>query len=237
MSGAGSQFARELAGGAPRMSRSPQAHLLHAINQPLTGLQCSLELAVAGPRQPEQYVATLREGLELISRMRVLVEAVRELADIQPFDVEEVATFPLDELLRDTAADLLPIAESKNVELQLVRRASLPVRADRRRLAALMFRFLESVLSLAHEGSALQIVASIQTEKACIAVSWNKDSLPVHSPFSRQELGLLIAQSEWEQAGGEWLDDRSEKNQTCTLQLPLASGLTVLSPCQFGGLQ
>ena len=76
---------------APEMSNcgeaapqfNPLAVLLHELNQPLTGLQCSLELATVGSHTPEQYVDTIRQGLDLVSRMRMLVEAVREVADIE----------------------------------------------------------------------------------------------------------------------------------------------------------
>jgi hypothetical protein len=39
--------------------------LLHGLNQPLTGLQCSMEVALAAPRTVEYYTQRLREGLEL----------------------------------------------------------------------------------------------------------------------------------------------------------------------------
>ena len=63
-------------------ARGPLAQLLHALNQPLTGLQCSMEVALASPRTVEQYAQGLREGLELTERMRALVEAIREVADV-----------------------------------------------------------------------------------------------------------------------------------------------------------
>src|SRR5208282_797823 len=120
---AGSQLASYAANAAPAKHRGALAHLLHALNQPLTGLQCSLELAVAGPRPSEQYVRTLREGLELTARMRILVEAVRELADLQTSRQEsetpEVEPLLLDALLRDAVTDLLPVAESKRVQIRL----------------------------------------------------------------------------------------------------------------------
>jgi hypothetical protein len=55
--------------------------LLHALNQPLTGLQCSMEVALASPRPIEYHVPRLREGLDLTERMRSLVDAIREVAD------------------------------------------------------------------------------------------------------------------------------------------------------------
>ncbi len=58
------------------------SQLLHALNQPLTGLQCSLELALSIPRSPQQYADCLGSGLELTGRMRNLVGAIRALVEI-----------------------------------------------------------------------------------------------------------------------------------------------------------
>jgi signal transduction histidine kinase len=215
--------------------RSPLAHLLHALNQPLTGLQCSLELAVAGPRPIEQYVRALREGLELTGRMRILVEAIREVADTQPSNPEELEPVLLDQLLHTTATDLLPVAESRSVRLVFEtlapqnpaaeNPAGLPVYADRRSLASLLFRFLESALSLTREGSELRIAAAPEGQHASLVVAWNPGPPPEHSPFSRPEVGLLIARAGWEGAGAEWIHTRTESTETCTVRLPLAPPL------------
>ena len=225
MSGAGPQLAPLPTRGALPKSRSLLAHLLHALNQPLTGLQCSLELAVVGPRPTEHYVRTLREGLDLTTRMRLLVEAIRELADTQPSRLEKTEPLLLDELMRDTVADLLPVAETKRVRLLLMSRTALPVRGERNHLGTLIFRFLESALSLAQAGSDLQIETTPEQEHTCIAVSWNRGPTPEHSPFSRPELGLLLAQAGWEQLSAEWTTTRTETSQICTIRLPLGSPL------------
>jgi hypothetical protein len=239
------QSARE----ATSKGRSPLAHLLHALNQPLTGLQCSLELAVAGPRPNEQYIRTLREGLELTGRMRILVEAIREVTDTQPPDREEVDLLRLDELLRTTVTDLLPVAQAKGVCLSLVNQSPLPLRADRRSLTTLLFRFLDSVLSLAREGSDLRIVAVPDRDEVALVVSWNPGPPPEHSPFSRPEVGLLVARVGWERAGAEWIHARTASpggtaegtaemttaastteatTEACTIRLPLAPALAAL---------
>src|ERR1700683_4169073 len=71
-------------GGGEAASRfNPLAVLLHELNQPLTGLQCSLELATVGSRTPEEYINTLHQGLDLVARMRLLVETVREITVIE----------------------------------------------------------------------------------------------------------------------------------------------------------
>lgn len=235
MSGARAQSAPQAVSGheATSKGRSPLAHLLHALNQPLTGLQCSLELAVAGPRRNEQYVRTLREGLELTGRMRILVEAIRELADAPPPDREEVDLLRLDELLRTAVADLIPVAQAKGVRLLLESHSPLPLQADRRSLTTLLFRLLDSVLSLARAGSDLHIVAAPDRDEASLVVSWSPGPPPEHSPFSRPEVGLLLARVGWERAGAEWIHTRAgtaegtteKMTEACTIRLPLAPAL------------
>jgi hypothetical protein len=255
MSGAGSQPAPQSSSepalqfspGATPTGRSPLAHLLHALNQPLTGLQCSLELAVAGPRPNEYYVRALREGLELTGRIRILVEALREVADAQPSEAEQLEALLLDPLLRMTVADLLPVAAARGVRLLLIEPPALPVRGDRRSLTTLLFRFLESALSLTREGSELRIAATVERGqaslghtnldhtnlghasldhsnwgRATLVVSWSPGPSPEHSPFSRSEVGLLIARAGWERAGAEWIHSRTESAETCAVRLPLA---------------
>jgi signal transduction histidine kinase len=229
MSASGLQLGREYGTGTGLKGRSPMAHLLHALNQPLTGLQCSLELAATGPRRTEQYIQTLREGLELTARMRDLVEAMRELEDVQPAERQIAESFLLEELVRDSAADLLPVAEAKSVRVQTRASASLAVRADRHQCTKLAFRLLESALSLTNEGSEMQIAVEGERGLACLAVSWSPGPPPEHSPFSRPELGLLIAQAGWERAGAEWTQSRTDSEQTCTIRLPLAPAVGKLA--------
>jgi hypothetical protein len=217
-----------------KKSRSPLAQLLHALNQPLTGLQCSLELAVAGPRPADQYLRTLREGLELVARMRILVEALREVADSEASPGKEPAPLLLDALLQETVDDLLPVAKNGNVHISLVRSGPLPVRADRGALAALTFRWLECALSLAREGSDLHVVAVPESEYARLAISFTPGPPPEHSPFSRRELGMMIARAGWERAGAVWADTLADSTRTCTVQLPLASPILGLQSCGFG---
>jgi hypothetical protein len=204
--------------------RSVLAHLLHALNQPVTGLQCSLELAAAGPRTAEQYLGTLHDALDLTARIRTLVEAVRELAEAEPAVTAEIAEFSLDALLQEQISELEPVGETKGVRFRTEIRAGLRVFADRRRCASLLFRLLESVLSLCQENSDLQLAATVQNRRACLTLSWAPGAPLRHSPFSRPELGLLLAQAGWQKAGGECLMQQHAHNaQTCTIFMKLIS--------------
>ncbi len=205
-------------------------HLLHALNQPLTGLQCSLELAASGPRTSEQYRATLREGLELTSRMRVLVEAIREIAATSPVEDLRTPTISLMDLVRETVTDLEPVARENETSIAIDGDTALAVRANQRECSMLLFRLLDSALSLAHAGSPLQISISGEADVVCLSVALREGDRPEHSPFSRQELGLLVAQAGWERAGAQWTELRSNHTLTCTIRMPRADSSFINEP-------
>jgi K+-sensing histidine kinase KdpD len=226
VSSAGSQLVAPEHAAEPT-SRGQLAHLLHALNQPLTGLQCSLELAVAGPRRPEQHVQTLEEGLDLVARMRILLEAIRELCDVRPaspaINDHRSQICALEVLLRQTTSELGPVAETRKVHLEIASDEGLAVHADPSHLTEILFRFLESVLSLAHPESDLRLAAMRVWGAAILRVSWSEGPPLRHSPFSRPELGLMIAQARWEQLGAEWKLESEGNRRVCTIRQPLAS--------------
>jgi hypothetical protein len=202
--------------------RSPLAYLLHALNQPLTGLQCAMEVALGRPRTPEQYVQGLRESLRLTERMRSLVEAIRAVMDLEEdknID-DEQETVELRTLLREVVDDLEPVAEAKAVRmlLEVAEDFSVVLKASRRTLAGTVFRTLESALSLAAKGSVLLVEASGASSEAWIRVGW--DEAAPSAEFSRPELGFVVAQAGWEQAGAEWERVRTENRETVTIRVP-----------------
>jgi len=204
-------------------TRSPLAQLLHALNQPVTGLQCSMEIALASPRTPGQYVQGLRQALELTERMRALVEAIREVADGKEENNPESKSIDLKTLLREVADDLEPVAKGKGVCITLECSAGFSgvVKAGRQKLAAAVFRLLESALSLADRGSALQIemgpAAEVGEDNGWIRIRWHASGPP--AGLSRPELGLLVAQAGWERVGAVWERDRIENIETVTIRL------------------
>jgi len=228
MSSAGPQLAPSAQ--QPESPRSPLAHLLHALNQPLTGLQCSMELALAATRPVDAYVRTLSEGLELLSRMRLLVAALRELADLQAAPADERVVILLDHLLREAGRELRPVAESANVRLVIANAGPLPVRAQAGPLTSLVFRTIEAVVSLCRDGSEVRIDSTAIQNAASIALSW-KPGPPEDSPFSRAELGLLLAQAGWEHLGATCTQSREGDTQNWGIRIPLAWS----TPCAASG--
>lgn len=202
-------------------TRSPLAQLLHALNQPLTGLQCSMEVALASPRTVEYYEQRLRESLALTERMRALVKAIREVTEPAVEESQAPETFEFGPMLREVLADLAPVAEAKGVRILPVGTGSccFNLGIGRRRLSELLFRLLESVLSLADTGSAMRIeTEGAAASESRICVRWSAEARV--GEFSQAELGLLVAQAGWEGAGAKWERARADNLETVTLRIP-----------------
>jgi signal transduction histidine kinase len=216
---------------AEAAARSPLEQLLHALNQPLTGLQCSLEVALASERTVEYYRQRLREGLELTERMRTLVEAIREVTDAKTENEgkynedknnEQPETIELTTLLQEVVDELEPVARMKGVRIHVEGPAApMAVRVGRRRLSTLMFRMLEAAVSLADWGSGVRVETggSEVTEEECwLRIRWYAGA---RSPeFSQPELGLLVVQDGWERMGAKWGRERAENLETVAVRLP-----------------
>ena len=117
------------------------------------------------------------------------------------------------------------VAESKNVRMVFEGSGDffMTVEAGRRRLAGIVFRLLESVLSLAAVGSVVRTettaassseISSGTLPERWIRVGWQGAAPRVE--FSRPELGLLVAQAGWEHAGAQWERARTENRETVT---------------------
>jgi hypothetical protein len=227
MNSSGPALARGQGSGDSRQEFSPLAHLLHELNQPLTGLQCSLELASAGPRTAEQYLRAIREGLELIGRIRSLVEGLREVADLAQEPLSEPEAIRLDDLVRETAADLRPVAESRAIRMEFMELEENPFAGSctvRSRVNSAVFRLLESALSLAAADSVFTIHLNSQPQSATIDICWTEaHGAPARSSLSPPELGLLMARAAWQRAGGEWESEISATNRSVTIRLPWAA--------------
>ncbi|MGB8985863.1 MAG: hypothetical protein WCC37_04445 [Candidatus Sulfotelmatobacter sp.] len=217
---------KEKAGANKSTHRSPLAQMVHALNQPLTGLQCSMEVALARPRTVEQHVFGLHEALVLTERMRALVEAIREVADMEEADIAageersgDLETGALESILREAVEDLRPVAGEKNVRIALDCSAALSAFSPAvTKLhcpgGQVIFRLLDSAVSLAVPGTVVRMEARAE-EKIWLRLQWQAEA--PRPECSRPELGLLIAQAGLERCGAEW--QREETDGLTVLQV------------------
>jgi signal transduction histidine kinase len=195
--------------------------LLHALNQPLTGLQCSMEVALAAPRTTEQYVQTMREGLELTARMRALAGAISEVVNEEGTQ-DSADEFEFSALLRQVVEELAPVAEARQIRMVCnVSLVSSQVKASRARMQTAMFRLTECALALAEVGSAVQISATTAFDDIRMQLSWNGVAAV---SWSISEAGLLVAQAACERAGARWERNKTESLRSVTIWLPRLAG-------------
>jgi hypothetical protein len=220
-------------GGGEAASRfNPLPVLLHELNQPLTGLQCSLELATVGWRTPEQYIQVLYQSLDLVARMRMLVEAVREVSDLEQGVSSQPEAIALDFLLRGTVDDLRPVAESRKLHIDVDGNSFPHSCLVQRSVTATLFRIIDSVLSLAASHSIVRVHLRTLDQHAAVLISW-MDEKKIDEKMAENtetgrlrlsppDIGLLVARACWERAGGRWTAEFSPANHSLTLLLPWA---------------
>jgi signal transduction histidine kinase len=213
--------------GIQAKDRSVLGQLIHALNQPLTGLQCSMEVALAVPRTTDQYMRGLSDGLVLTERMRMLVEALREVVDIQEEDVASSAeNVDLFGVLRESVEELMQDAESKGVRMVmdfspgLSGASTLAVRFPSAALTGGIFPLLNAAIACADQGTKVTVAAGIDG-RGWFRVGWmTMVAEEVKSQLSRAELGLLVAQVRLEHGGAGWKRERVQGGERVMVRLP-----------------
>jgi hypothetical protein len=199
------------------------ARLLHALNQPVTGLQCSLELMMAAPRRPDEYAEVLAEGIQLTNRVRELVGAMREVIEIQESTVSCRESFRLRDLLAETVEDLRPVAQSRGLRIEFDCAPAISAGCERRFFAGLIFRILDSLLNLGREQSTIGIRCTEGEEEIQLIFRWDEMLHHRGFEFSRAELGLLLAESACEQIGGRSKWKGSGEQKSYSISFPRAA--------------
>ncbi len=99
--------------------RSLTYDIFHTLSQPLTALQCSLELALVRDRTAEDLRASVEAALENAERLRQSFLLLRELNDADdPGDIS--APVDLGQVLLELQEDFLPVFESAGGQFDLV---------------------------------------------------------------------------------------------------------------------
>ena len=90
----------------------------HSLSQPLTALQCGLELAVAVPRSQKEYERRIGEGLQSTGSLREMISALRELVEAED-PGEDAREIELGELLSSLGDSLHKIALMNESDLDV----------------------------------------------------------------------------------------------------------------------
>ncbi len=98
--------------------RRAVSEVFHALSQPITALQCSLELTIRRARTAEEMQAGLRESLESSQRLIAVLGWLRKFAEAS--EPRGCTTIKLQEILQSWQKEMLPVADSlgKRVDVE-----------------------------------------------------------------------------------------------------------------------
>jgi len=170
--------------------------VFHSLSQPLTALQCSLELALAYDQTVEDFRASIEAALANSDRLRQRLCLQRELADASdPGERSEQSLLP--ELLEEVRQELLPLFESGNRRL-LVICPQVLVGGERQKLARAFIYLLEYLQRQLAGGGQLVLSAAEFGDRARIAI----EGAPPCVCLDTEAEQIAVARRTFEAAGG-----------------------------------
>ncbi len=188
--------------------RSFVSEIFHELSQPLTAVQCRLELALRRDETVEQLRETIETVLENAERMRQRLLLLRSINDSTEAGNDHDTT-DLNDLLRELQETFDPLfeAEEKNLAISSPSQTVL-VRGNRGRLMQALFYFLEYLFRYAKPHSTVEVTLSSQGPIAAGLRIAAESSLPVGlSEDGKQELNSLeleMSRRTFQAAGGDF---------------------------------
>src|ERR1700722_20840208 len=132
--------------------------IAHDLRTPLTRARLALERGRTNATTPEQFHAATDKAIANIDQSLTIITALLRLAEIE--NNRRSAAFgkvPLHEMLREVYDLYEPIAENKNIELQLEVRQPSVVRGDRDLLFEAVANLVDNAIKFTPEGGGVEI--------------------------------------------------------------------------------
>jgi two-component system sensor histidine kinase GlrK len=221
-------------------------HLSHELRTPLTAIREASEMLIEGtyanaPEKKQQLLIITREECErLIRSVNRILDFSRMEAHMMEYRCQKANLTPL---LQQSVLKLTPIAQSKQIQLELKPLPELPlIMMDEERISQVMDNLIGNALKFTPENGHVRIMAAPynHSKKAvCVAVSDTGIGIAAESlkiifeKFSRVEtnghkaagsgLGLTIAKHIISDHGGEiWAKSTPGSGSTFYFALPAA---------------
>ncbi len=189
----------------------------HELRTPIAAIQVIVGATLENPRTPTDYQQALLDIAEEADRLRTVAEDLLTLArgdGHQPVTRESV---DLHALLHDVTESLRPLAEEKELELNLDVSEPLTLQGDNDQLIRLFVNLLDNAIKYTEHGTITVKAQHVSNEQLCITVTDTGGGIPpdhlphVFERFYRVEssrttrgagLGLTIAQEIAQAHGG-----------------------------------
>jgi two-component system OmpR family sensor kinase len=146
----------------------------HELRSPLTALRMQIDNLAHEIRTPSAELDKLTAGVERATR---LAEQLLSLARLEPgrFTRTHVR---LDELSREVIADLVPLADQRQIDLGLVSRGPVGVEGDVDNLRMLIRNLIDNALRYTPPGGRVDVSVDLHAGQAELRVSDNGPGIP-----------------------------------------------------------
>jgi hypothetical protein len=178
------------------------SEILHALSQPITALECGLELSLRKDKTPADLRARIRSSL---ATTRLLHQRLVEFQALQDASEHGDTSLPvpIQTVLQQLREDYLPVAQAASVEL-VVKCEPAMIRGDETRLRNGFFHLLEFLVRICPSKGCLRI-CGLPLNAEVLEVNFSSDVSA--SPQARErslagDLDLRIAGRTFRAAGG-----------------------------------
>jgi signal transduction histidine kinase len=178
------------------------SEMLHALSQPITALECGLELSLRKDTTPAELRARLRTSLATARLLHQRLAEFQVLQDAEdPGDTSHPAAIRT--MLLQLREDYLPVARSAKVKLDVKCEPAM-VRGDEARLGHGFFHLIEFLMRICQPHGYLRICAQVLSS-AVLQVNFSSgasNAPPAQESSLAGDLDLRIARRRFQAAGG-----------------------------------
>jgi heavy metal sensor kinase len=212
--------------------------LSHELKTPLTIMKGEFEVLLKNGRTAEEYVATLKSGLEEIDKLTALVENLLMIARLESHEIApEITAVDISALIRKIADDMKVLADQKEIDLRLSVPDGIVLSGDAKGLKRLFANLLDNAIKYTPSRGKISVYASREEPYARITVADTGNGIPpeelshIFDRFYRVDksrssggfgLGLSIARSIAEMHKGMIsVTSHPDQGSVFTVKLPL----------------
>jgi hypothetical protein len=175
------------------------AHVFHLISQPMTALQCSLELALNSLEDPRQCRSWIEAALESSERLRCRLSLAREIAYAAEPD-DPAQTVELRSLLEEMLSEAEPFFYEAGA-MPCLQCDATEVSGERSRLLR-AFLYLLQHLKAADQPAPCSPEILVERDAELVEVRFLRFVLRGNSPKDQVASHLAIAKETFESCGG-----------------------------------
>jgi len=153
--------------GSPSPEQEVLGELLHSLSQPLTGLRCSLEVAI--DEDAAQSHQTVAAALEQTERVIGVVKLMQEFLDFEPTEARSQPV-PFAPVMRRVLEQLSVLAEARQVRLHIKGTCDAAIPVSQSRLLLALQYLIGAIIEAQPPNSAIRFLLQDRESESLLTV-------------------------------------------------------------------